>query len=137
MSLSVIAAIRAALETRLSLITPALATAYENTGFKPVAGIPFQRATLMPAQPDNPEFGQGYQEQGIFHVLLCYPLGKGTADAAARASLVRDNFKRGVSLVKDGVTTIIERTPEIGVSDEDDAFYLLPVRIRWYANVNL
>jgi hypothetical protein len=138
MSLGTIAAIRAALETRLDTITPALATVYENVAATPVQGTPFQRATLMPAQPDNPTFEPGfYVEQGVFHVLLCYPLGKGSAEAMARAELIRTNFPRGLSLVKDGVITIIERTPEIGVSNTDDAFYLLPVLVRWYANVNI
>lgn len=137
MSLSTIAAIRSALEMRLSLITPALPTAYENSGFKPTTGVAFQRATLLPATPDNPVFGGGHVEQGVFHVLLCYPLGSGSADANARAELVRANFPRGLSLPKDGVITIIDRTPEIQKSDDDGAFYLVPVLVRWYANVNI
>lgn len=136
MSLATIAAIRAALEEHLAAISPALATAYENVSFTPQTGTPYQRVFLLPAEPDNPTYGPGiYVEQGIFQVTLCYPLAAGPSAAAARAELVRTNFRRGVSLLKDGVTTTIQRTPEIGVSDSDDACYLLPVRIRWYANV--
>ena len=48
-----ITAIRATLESALDGMTPALATAWENMPFTPITGIPYQRAYLMDADPDN------------------------------------------------------------------------------------
>lgn len=132
-------AVRAALETQLAAMGPALATAWENVDFEKVdANTPFQAVTLLPAAPDNPVFGPGfYVERGIMQVTLSYPLGAGPGAAAARAKLVRAQFPRGLSLAAGGVTTTIERTPEIGTGVITDDHYQLPVRIRWYANVNI
>jgi hypothetical protein len=128
-------AVRAALEGQLNAITPALATAWENADFTPAVGTPFQAVNLLPAEPDNTVFGPTYQERGLMQVTLNYPIGKGAKDALARAKLIRETFQRGLSLVKSGITTTIEKTPEIGPGAPEGAWYQLPVRVRWYANV--
>jgi hypothetical protein len=127
--------VRQVLEKHLDLMSPPLATAWENQDFSPVPGTPFQAVTLLPAEPDNPEAGGFYREQGLLQVTLCYPLQGGPAAALARAEAIRAAFKRGTSLTKNGVTTVVERTPEIGPGSPDQDRYQVPVRIRWYANV--
>jgi len=126
--------IRNVLETRLNAMSPALATAWENTKFIPTEGIPYQRAYLLPAEPENPEMGAMVREQGIFQVTLCYPLSNGPAAAAARAELIRATFPRKLSLVSGGVTVTVERTPEVGPAMYEPDRYTLPIRIRWYSN---
>jgi len=128
--------IRAALEARLNAISPALATSWENLNFAPSdETAPYQEIFLLMAEPTNAEYGPLFIEQGLLQVTLCYPLGAGPKDAMNRAQQVRDQFKRGLSLPKNGVVVIIEKTPEIGIAQIDDARYRLPVRVRWYANV--
>lgn len=131
-----IVSIRAALETKLNTITPAISTAWENHPFTPVDGVPYQRVYLMPATPSNPTMGDGYyREQGIFQVSLFYPLQTGAAAAAARAELIRSAFKRGVSMTSGGVTVQIGNTPEISQGRVDGDRFHVPVRIFWFAGV--
>lgn len=133
MSLS---AIRAALETQLSAITPALPTAWENAPFEPPAGAPYQRVNLIPAPPENPTFGDGFRrERGMLQVTLAYPLGSGPAQAAARSELIRQAFPRGASLTAGGIVTTIEKTPEIGPGLIEGDRYAVPVRVRFFANI--
>lgn len=131
-----LAAIRAALETRLAAIAPALETSWENVDFKPSSiNVPFQEVFLLPAEPDNTVFSSNYQEHGILQVTLDYPVSIGSKDVLARAQLIRNQFVRGTSYVSGGITVTIERTPEIGPAAPEDDRYRVPVRIRWYANV--
>lgn len=127
---------RQALEVGLFGITPALATAWENQPHTPTTGTPYQRVTLVPSMPDNSTFGDDhYQERGLMFIELHYPINNGSVAAATRAELIRTTFKRGASFANGGVTVIIEKTPEIGQGMVDGAFWVLPVRIRYSAEV--
>jgi hypothetical protein len=131
-----ITAVRAALETKLSAMTPALAIAWENAPYTPVAGTPYQAAYLLPATPDNPTMGDSfYREQGIFQVSLFYPLQAGPKAAADRAELIRTTFKRGTSMVSGTVTVRVARTPEIGQGRVDGDRWHVPVKIQWFAGI--
>lgn len=127
-------AVRAALETALNAMSPALATAWENTPYTPVQGTPYQRVYLLAAQPDNPEMGGHVIERGFLQVSLCYPLSTGPADATTRAELIRSTFKRGDAFTASGITTQIERTPEIAPAMIEEDRYVLPVRVRFFAH---
>jgi hypothetical protein len=128
--------VRAALETQLAAMVPQLDTAWENAAFQSTAGVPYQRVNLMAAAPDNPTFGDAfYRELGYLQVTLCYPLQAGPAAAAARAELLRATFPRGMSMVKDGVTVTVQTTPEIVPAIVDGDRYCIPVRIRYFANI--
>ena len=130
-----IASVRAALETKLATITPAIATAYENTPYTPVSGTPYQACYLLPVT-ENPTMGDGYYRlAGIFQVTLFYPLQTGPAAAAARAELIRTAFKRGTSMVSGSVTVIVERTPDILQGRVDGDRWALPVRVRFFAGI--
>jgi len=133
--MSGITSIRAALETALNGMTPAISYAWENKAFIPLAGTPYAKVNLLPAQPDNSEYGSNYVEQGIFQITLMYPLQTGPADAAARAELLRTTFARGNSFVSGGITVIINKTPEISLGSVDGDRWAVPVKIRWFAYV--
>lgn len=126
--------IRSALEVALAAMSPALATAYENVPYTPVAGTPYQRVFLLSAPPENPEMGRFTRDHGILQVSLAYPLNAGPAVAAARAELIRDTFYRGRTFTSGGLSTTIERTPEIAPARIEEDRYVVPVRIRFYAN---
>lgn len=130
-----LAAVRQALETQLATITPALATAFENVSYTPVAGVPYQQVTLLPAQPANIEMGAGYTEQGIFQVNLFYPINGGPKDAQARAEAIRAAFPIGASFVAGGITTNIIATPEIGPARPDADRFMIPVKVRFQAQI--
>ena len=131
-----ISSVRIALESKLSTMTPSLSTAWENVPFTPVTGAAYQAAYLLPATPANPTMGDGYyREHGIFQISLFYPLQAGPKTAADRAELIRAAFKRGTSMTSGGITTIVERTPEIGQGRVDGDRWALVVKIRWYAGI--
>jgi len=127
--------IRAALETALNSMSPALSTAFENTLFVPVAGTAYQQAHVLFASPDNSEFGSRYREMGFMQVKLMYPLSVGTATVAARAELIRTTFARGNTFTSGGVTTIVNKTPEIRPGNVEGDRYAVPVIIEFYANI--
>lgn len=131
-----IAKVRAALETRLGTLTPALPTAFENAAFTPVAGTPYQRVFLLPATPDNEVLGcDYYREIGILQVSLYYPVNGGPGTAQARAQLLRTHFKRGTTMTSGGVTTTVSATPAIAPAFVDGDRYVIPVSIRYRAEI--
>jgi len=129
--------VRAALETALAAMSPAVSTAFENKVFDPVPGTPYQRVNLLAAEPLNEEMTASYTERGFMQVTLCYPADKGPGPATARAELIRDTFWRGASFVASGVTTRIIRTPEIRPAFNDGDRFCVPVRIRFEASVQV
>ncbi len=135
-TLAGVSLIRAMLESRLNTLSPALATAWENVPYTPVAGTAYQAAYLLTATPENPTMGdEFYRERGIFQITLFYPLQAGTATAAARAESIRTLFKRGTSITSGGITVIIETTPEIAQGRVDGDRWALPIKIRWFAGI--
>lgn len=132
------AKIRAALETRLSLMLPKLATAYENAQFVPAQGTPYQRANLLSAEPENPEAGSGTfrRELGVFQVTLFYPLSKGPGAAEARADAIKAHFPRGLSLQNAGITVTIDRTAHVMPGFVDEDRWAVPVRISYFSNIS-
>jgi NAD(P)-dependent dehydrogenase (short-subunit alcohol dehydrogenase family) len=129
------ASIRSALETALAGISPAVTIAYENAPFSPVVDVPYQRATLLPAEPDNREIGPGYTERGLFQVDLFYPKDKGPKDALARAALIRSTFAYATELASGGVKVNIIATPQIAPARADGDRFMVPVKIRWHSRI--
>lgn len=122
---------RAALETALAAMLPALATAWENVSFTPPSpAVAYQAAYLLPAPPDNLEYGKAHFEQAIFQVSLFYPLQDGSGAAAARAEMLRTLFHRGASFTSSGVTVTVDKTPEVSQGTVDGDRWFLPVKVR-------
>jgi len=131
-----IISIRAALETKLNGITPAISIAWENVPFTPVAGTPYAQIYLMPASPDNPTLGDGfYRERGILQISLMYPLQAGPLTAETKAEAIRTAFKRGTTMTSGSVTVVVDRTPEIGQGRVDGDRWAVPVRVRYSAGI--
>lgn len=128
--------IRAALEVALNAMSPPIATAYENSPFKPVAGTPYQQVNILLAPPDNETFGTRHIERGFMQVKLMYPLQVGTAVVAARAEAIRTAFKRGNSFTSGGLTVRVEKTPEVSPGSVDGDRWSVPVKVRFFCNVN-
>lgn len=123
--------VRAALETALAAMSPAVATAWENVPFTPpAASVPYQAAFLLPAPPNNDEYGSAHTEQALFQVSLFYPLQVGSAAAVARAELLRTTFRRGATFTSSGVKVVVTNTPEVSQGTVDGDRWFLPVKIR-------
>lgn len=130
--------VKAALETALAAMTPALVTAWPNVAFTPPLDslTPWQRADVLFAAPEDLEIGATYhREQGVFLVTLFYPLQTGSGAAQARAELLRSVFYRGATFTNAGVDVTIEQTPEISAGSADGDRWVIPVRIRFYSNI--
>ncbi len=128
--------VRSALEVALAAMSPALSTAWENADFDPVIGTPYQRVHLLPAPPVNPEMGGHlHTEQGIFKIVLSYPLEAGPAPASSRAELIRATFYRGRSFTASGVTVFVQNTPEISSGRAEADRWEVPVNIRFFAHI--
>ncbi|PRC92673.1 phage tail terminator-like protein [Solimicrobium silvestre] len=128
--------IRAALETALVAVMPTFQFAWENVMFVPTAGIPFAKVTLKMAQPQNPTLGAGFhRERGIMFVGLAYPLGQGSLASMTQAELIKTAFARGSSFASNGVTVIVDSTPEIVPAITDADRYNIPVKIRFWADI--
>ena len=129
--------IRAALETALAAMSPALLTAWENDAFTPPgASTPWQEVALLLAQPENAETGGQYTQRGFLQVSLRYPTGVGTGAASTRAEAVRAAFKKGFAFSSGGVTVRIFRTPEVLPGRRDGDRWLIPVRVYFTAQIN-
>lgn len=129
--------VRAALETGINGLSPALATAWQNHPYSPVNGTPYQRVTMLPATPDDIEMtGKKYLEVGVMQIDLLYPLDNGAGAAEARAELVRDTFYRGASFTSGSVTVDITRTPEISPGAPVEDRFMVPVRVRYSAQIS-
>ena len=128
--------IRTALESRLSAMTPALATAWEGVPYTPVTGTPYQQVNLLLSATENPTLGDAmYRVTGFLQVLLCYPPGTGPKAASARAELVRNQFQRGLGLSSGGTDVLIDRTPTIAPAIIDGDRYRIPVTIYFSADI--
>lgn len=127
--------IRAALETALAAMSPALATAWENTAYTPTAGTPYQRVSMTFAEPVNTEYGRSFQQGGMFVVSLCWPQGAGAADIGARIELLRATFYRGAAFTADGLITTVARTPLILAAILEGDRYVTPVQVPFLATI--
>lgn len=130
------ASIRAALETRLDALSPALATAWENNDYTPVADTPYQRVHLMRAEPENPTFDAFRRKLGFLQVTLFYPQGDGPAAAEARADLLSAHFPRGLTLTSGGYKVIIDGTPYVMPGFVDEDRWAVPVRVPYFSNIS-
>ena len=133
-SVSLSLRVRIALETALYSLSPSFATAWENVSYRPTPGVPYQQAYLLFAKPDNPIFSSGHRELGFMLVRLIYPLSTGLFDAMTRAELLRSAFYKGASFTSGDAIVYVERTPEILSGRVEGSRYVIPVKIRFFAN---
>jgi hypothetical protein len=137
-------AIYKALELQLQAFDPTFPTAWENVNYEPPYDnsgpepepLPYQATFVLMAKPENPTMGDNFfRQRGYMQVSLRYPPNKGAGDARRRAGMLRDHFRRGLSMTSGGVTTTVEETPEIGSGSNDGDRYVINVFVRFYANI--
>lgn len=129
-------AISKAMEVRLKAFDADFPTQWENSNFTPVSGTAYQAANVLFAEPENPTMGDDFwRQRGYLQVQLRFPSNTGKAAAFTRAGQLQSWFKRGLSLEADGITTVVEKTPEVTNGANDGDRYVVNVRIRFYANI--
>lgn len=129
-------AISKAFEAEVDLLQPVLPTALENVNFNGSDEEPYQVLYMRFTRPENPTMGDGhYRQRGYCQLRLVYPSNQGGGDASARADAIRDHFRRGLSMTADGVTTIVDETPEIGSGSNEGDRYVINVFVRFYADI--
>ena len=127
-----IAAIQAALESRLYGISPAIGTAWQNVEFTPTVGTPWQRVRLIINTPvDHAVTSDVTEQRGLFEVLLHYPTGDGTATALARANAVAIRFAPVQTLISGSTRVEILSTPQIAAGIHLDDWWVVPVTVPW------
>lgn len=128
-------AIRTALYTALSGMSPALATVWANTDYVPTSD-PYQIVDVLFADPDNIGHSSSpYRQDGYMQVRLMYPLSAGAHTAGTRAELIRSTFARGNSYTSGTVTTRIQNTASISGGSVEDGRWAVIVKVPFFANI--
>lgn len=125
-----------AMEVHLKNLPNRPATAWENVNFNPTTGVGYISAFMLFAEPndvgykDSPYIQRGYMQVGVH-----WPTNTGAGAAQEQAEAIAAWFKRGTSLANDGITVIIDKTPEITGGSIEDGRYVVRVRVRFFCRV--
>jgi len=122
--------IKAAIETALNTITPALPTVWENTTYVPVTGQAYQQLWFLDFITKHIEINaKSYQIDSYFQIDLMFPLLSGTGTILARAEVIKSLFKQGSSFINGGQTVNIIETPSISSGRVDGNCWKIIVKV--------
>ena len=104
--------IKAGLETQLFTVVAQGSVALQNEEYSPETGMPWFRATYLPAAPYAVGLGEGGRERhiGLYQVDVFTPRGEGDTIARSLAATIKGAFPRGGSIAYQGITIVIERS---------------------------
>ena len=119
--------IEAAFTVKMNELADRPAVAWPNVKFEPNGKKPHLRINVIPAETVQASLGSAGKDEtnGICQISCFVPAGTGKSTLP---DIIADHFKRGTVLVYNG-TRIRLRSPSIGVSVIDGAFYFVPVSI--------
>lgn len=108
--------------------------AYENEPYEPTVGRPYQFATLLPGETQQPGNGPTGTELdvGIFQVDLYFPRDEGAGPALGRAQLLRAWFARGRLVTYGGTSVKITRRASLGPGMSDPTWHKRVVSIPYF-----
>lgn len=113
-----------------------IAVSWQNVAYTPIIGTKYIRASLLPAETQNPSLGDNHKRyEGIFQLLLCLPDGNGSYDTDTLADSLLNYFARGQSFTVSSVTVRILESPSVNPSFADAGWYTTPVSIRYTADI--
>lgn len=138
------AEVYAALKARLLAVSPgaaipAASIAWENKAFTPTTGTRYYRATFLPGIPRSAGIGLApMRHVGVFAVDIFEPAGRDHVAVTTEAERIVAAFQRGLALSYSGLVVHIDRSyvARIG-AQPDPAWFQVPVRIEWRADVPL
>ena len=127
--MSAIKQIKKAAEVHLASLLPTLPTSYEGKNFTAPTGM-YQICQFAIQPPEDPVYGKGYYRERVqFQVFISAPNGAGTGDAIDRAELVRQHFRKGLSLFEGTTVVHVLTTPTVGSASTINNRILIPVLI--------
>jgi len=106
-------------------------------------GVPYLRPTLLlPDEIASTGLGDSanVRHQGTFQVDVFVPVDTGEVKARTYAQSIASHFKRGTVIDETDVEALgdlhvrIIRPPTIGNAQREDAWMMIPVRIRWFCD---
>lgn len=127
--------VHAALNVKLDSL--GLNTAWENKDFTPPEGDLWIRETYLPAEKRAAAIGTSSQNRhrGIYQVDVFRPSGEGSGEAEETVTAIENLFKRGTVISYSGITVKIESASRTS-GREDKPWYMIPVFIRWRADID-
>lgn len=103
-----------ALERRLKTGFAGVKIAYPGVAFTAPAEELYMRLQYVVQRPDDPVIGDRYYRERItFQVFIMDVIGKGSANAIAKAEQVRDLFYKGWDTLEQDSKIYVLRTPQI------------------------
>lgn len=131
--------VRRAIETRLAAWATARSTpikvAYENVTFVPVAGQPYLRVFLMPAQTDSNDLAGAHRVyRGVYQMSVIATVGTGPGVAEGIVDELAALFPLNLRMTVPGLTAQIASpiTASAGAPDAPD--FIVPVSFQYRAD---
>ena len=130
------ATIQNLLDTHLLTVTGLPTLQRENTRVTPQTGVPWSRATFLPAETLRETLGVTGRNRlrGLYQIDLFYPADTGALAANEMADEVINDFRPGIQLIHQQSNLIVHiemAWREAGSRYEQ--FYNAPVIVRWRA----
>lgn len=124
---TIFADIEAALVTHLNSLSSRPAVAFPNVKFEPNPKNAFVKIDILGGATEQAGLGEDGKDEtnGICQLSVFVPTGTGRSTIPDQLA---DHFKRGTILTSNS-TVVRLRSPSIGSSIADGAFYLVPVSI--------
>lgn len=127
--------VQKAVREHLKTATPELPTAQENIPFTPPDTM-YQRLQFVVSTPTDPTFGTYFYRENIeAQIFVVDELGIGTGNAITRAELIRDLFRKGLTLNEGGVRMHVLRTPQVAGAVVAADRVIVPVFVQITAEV--
>jgi hypothetical protein len=131
--------VRQALEVAVGTWSAANANfpiAWENVPYKPAQNTAYLRLNLLPAETENPSLGDAHKRYvGILQASIYLKEGNGTAAATTTADSLLNYFARGHSFTVGQIVVRVLNSPSINPALNVEGWYILPVSIRYQADV--
>lgn len=130
--------LQSALNQALAAAFPTMPIAWENTEYTPVVGTPYFRVYLLPAEIDVITLGPSpYQERkGIFQVSVLYPIGIGFGTPKGKVAEIVAAFRAGTVFTYNTLRVVCDKAWPSSGRKEDNAWYHIPVNVRYHCESN-
>lgn len=121
--------IQLALDVRLSQVAYPVAIANENTVYKPVAGTPWIRPTVLNARGETLDLDNANDSPGVYQIDLFYPLNKGTSDLLSKLDDIAEYFAAEKTLTFNQSTILIRSISKLPSRIDDNTWFAASLEI--------
>ena len=111
-----------------------LEVAHENLAFIPTAGISYAELINLPNDITAFSLNDSNETDGLFRIILYWPLGKGAIQAKLKADEILSAFSIGSKVCYESQCATVTKTYRAkGVAE--DGWYKTIISIGYYANI--